>query len=110
MIPPIHPSNDKTYPPRNIDKEKGQRKPFQNTRTKSDYRSINIFDSGLIDEEENEPETVDPTISAFVKDQLSYEDSIHEDCGQIQDIDMDSFDFGEEQNIETDEGGQFMGV
>jgi len=29
---------------------------------------------------------------------------------QIQDIDMDSFDFGEEQNIERDEGGEFMGV
>jgi len=33
------------------------------------------------------------------------------DTNDVQeDIDMDSFDFGAEQNIEIDEGGQFMGA
>ena len=84
LIPPIY-ANNLSENALSNQLTKNNR-PFQNSRTKSYTKSINILDATL-DGTPEIPDENNPTMSAFIQDQLVYEDTLVHDDTQINEVD-----------------------
>ena len=80
LVPPIHDKNSKNvsdWGNKNdkLNNPQHRKKPFQNTRTKSNTRTINAFDAQLENDIDSDSIDVDHTMSAFVQEQLQFEEN-----------------------------------
>ena len=80
LIPPIHDKKNQQLNPN------AMKRPFQNSRTKSTTKNISLLNAELVDPDENETLT-DPSMSAFIQEQLSYEDNLETIDTRLDEID-----------------------